>query len=245
MAVWAMACLSAHAADTGATLTVSAAASLRNAFVALAPGFEARHPGAHLAFNFAASDALLAQILSGAPVDVLATADPQTMDRAQDQRLLLPGSRHLFARNSLVLVVPLHGTQALTQLDGLKQASIQRIALGQPSGVPAGRYAKSALEAAHLWAAVEGKAVYALNVRQALDYVARGEVDAGFAYASDARTALDKVRVALAVPTPEPIVYPVAAVAGTPHAELARQFIAYLLSPAAQAVLSQSGFERP
>lgn len=241
----AMACLPAFAGESNMTLTVSGAASLRNVFMALAPGFESQHSGVRLVFNFAASDAVLAQVKNGAPVDVLATADQETMNRAQDLHLLQPGSRRSFAGNKLVLIVPMRGARHLSQLAGLKDAAIQHIALGQPSGVPAGRYAKAALEAADLWSAVEGKFVFALNVRQVLDYVARGEVDAGFVYASDARVAADKVRVAMMVPTEQAIAYSVAVVAGTARDELAQQFVAYLLSPAAQAVLLQSGFESP
>jgi molybdate transport system substrate-binding protein len=231
----------AHAAD----LTVSAAASLTNAFKELAPAFEARNPGTKLLLNFAASDALLAQIARGAPVDVFASADQETMDRAQAQQLLAGGSRRDFAGNSLVLVAPSDGTLALAALADLKQPAVRRIALGQPSGVPAGRYAKGALEAAKLWAEVEPKAVYAQNVRQALDYVARGEAEAGFVYGTDAALLKDKVKVALTVPTGTPIRYPVALIAGSPNPAAARAFVDYLLSPAGQAVLARHGFQAP
>jgi molybdate transport system substrate-binding protein len=231
----------AHAAD----LTVSAAASLTNAFKELAPAFEARNPGTKLLLNFAASDALLAQIARGAPVDVFASADQETMDRAQAQQLLAAGSRRDFAGNSLVLITPSDSTLALAALADLKQPGFKRIALGQPTGVPAGRYAKGALEAAKLWADVEPKAVYAQNVRQALDYVARGEAEAGFVYGTDAALLKDKVKVALTVPTGTPIRYPVALIAGSPNPAAARAFVDYLLSPAGQAVLARHGFQAP
>ncbi|MBB4845673.1 molybdate transport system substrate-binding protein [Paucibacter oligotrophus] len=233
--------LSARAAE----LTVSAAASLSNAFKELAPAFEAQHPGSKLLFNFAASDALLAQIARGAPVDVLATADQETMDRAEQQKLLQPGSRHNFVANSLVLVSPLQAGPVAQSLADLAKPEFKRIALGKPEGVPAGRYSKSALEAAKLWAAVEPKAVYAQNVRQALDYVARGEVEAGFVYATDAAVQKDKVKVLFSVPTQTPINYPIAAVAAAANAEDARRFIAYVMSPAGQAVLARYGFQKP
>jgi len=233
--------LSAQAAE----LTVSAAASLSNAFKEMAPAFEAQHPGTKLLFNFAASDALLAQIARGAPVDVLATADQETMDKAEQQKLLQPGSRHNFVANSLVLVSPLQGGPQAKSLADLASPEFKRIALGKPEGVPAGRYAKAALESAKLWAAVEPKAVYAQNVRQALDYVARGEVEAGFVYATDAAVQKDKVKLLFSVPTQTPISYPIAAVAGSANAVDARKFIAYVLSPAGQAVLARYGFQQP
>lgn len=241
LAALALLSLASHAAD----LTVSAAASLSNAFKELAPGFEAQHPGTQLLFNFAASDALLAQISKGAPVDVFASADQETMDKVAQQKLLVPGSRRNFVRNSLVLVTPAQGGLPLSSLADLQKPQFKRIALGKPEGVPAGRYAKGALEAARLWTAVEPKAVYAQNVRQALDYVARGEVEAGFVYATDAALQKDKVTVLLTVPTETPISYPVATVAGGANLDAARQFIDYLMSPAAQAVLARYGFAKP
>ena len=87
--------------------------------------------------------------------------------------------------------------------------------------------------------------VFAQNVRQALDYVARSEVDAGFVYATDVLILKDKVRVALEVPTSTPILYPAAAIAGSAHPDIARRFVDFLLSPAAQAVLARQGFLKP
>lgn len=236
-----LACLAAQAAE----LTVSAAASLTNAFKALAPAFEAQNPGTRLQFNFAASDALLAQIAKGAPVDVFASADQETLDKAQAQNLLVAGSRRNFVNNALVLIEPSDSTLSLKTLADLAKPAVKRLALGKPEGVPAGRYAKGALEAAKLWPAVESKAVYATNVRQALDYVARGEVEAGFVYATDAAVQKDKVKVAFTVPTDTPISYPIAAVAGSPNADAARKFVEFVLSPAGQDVLAKYGFQKP
>ena len=237
----ALAGVAAHAAD----LTVSAAASLTNAFRELGPAFEAQNGGTKVVFNFAASDALLAQISKGAPADVFAAADQESMDRADAQKLLVPGSRRNFVSNSLVLTTPADGTLLLASLADLRKAEVKRVTLGMPSGVPAGRYAKGALEAARLWAAVEPKVVYAQNVRQALDYVARGEVEAGFVYATDAAIQKDKVKVAFTVPTETPISYPVAAVAGSPNPEAARKFVDFLVTTAAQTVLVRYGFGKP
>ena len=237
----AAASLAAHSAE----LTVSAAASLSNAFKDMGPAFEAANPGTKLLFNFAASDALLAQISKGAPVDVFASADQETMDKAQAQNLLVAGTRRNFANNALVLITPADGAVHLTALADLQKPEVKRIALGKPEGVPAGRYAKGALEAAKLWTSVEPKAVFATNVRQALDYVARGEVEAGFVYATDAAVQKDKVKLAFSVPTEVAISYPVAVVTGGPNAEAARKFVDYVLSPAGQAVLAKYGFLKP
>ena len=233
--------LSAHAAE----LTVSAAASLTNAFKELGAAFEAQNLGTKVLLNFAASDTLLAQIAKGAPADVFASADEETMDKADAQKLTVSGSRRNFAGNALVLVTPSDSTLNLKALADLQQPAVKRIALGTPSGVPAGRYAKSAIESARLWGAVETKAVFAQNVRQCLDYVARGEAEAGFVYTTDATTQKDKVKVALTVATETPIRYPIAAVAGSPNAVDARKFIEFVASPAAQTVLARYGFLKP
>ncbi len=232
-------------AAMAADLLVSAAASLTSAFRTLGPAFEARNPGTKVVFNFAGSDALLAQIAQGAPVDVFAAADAATVDRAEKQKLLLPGTRTDFARNTLVLVAPASATLGVKSLADLPRASVRRIAMGSPASVPAGRYAREAIEAAGLWPVLEARMVFAQNVRQAVDYVARGEVDAGFVYATDAALMPDRVRVLATVPTRTPVTYPIAAVAGSRNPAAARRFIAFVLSPDGQEVLARFGFGRP
>jgi molybdate transport system substrate-binding protein len=233
----------AQAAD----LTVSAAASLTNAFTELGRAFEARNPGARVQFNFAASGPLLQQIAKGAPVDVFASADEETMDDAQKQDLIDAATRIDFVRNRLVVIVPADATtktlpKSLVDLGG---AAYQKIAIGQPASVPVGRYTKSTLEQANLWATIEPKMIRAQSVRQALDYVARGEVDAGFVYATDAALMPGKVRVAFAVSTLQPILYPIAVSKTAGDRALARRFVRYVASPEAQAVLARYGFARP
>lgn len=229
----------------GADLTVSAASSLTNAMRDIAPLFEAAHTGTRLQLNFGASGALLQQIAKGAPVDVFASADQETMNQAQTRGLIKTEQRRNFVSNGLVVIVARHAGVAPRMLSDLTEPAYARIAIGLPASVPVGRYTQSALAAAHLWDAIEPKMIGAHNVRQALDYVARGETDAGFVYATDAALMTDKVRVAFSVPTARPIVYPVAPLTGAPRPEAATQFVAFLLSPPAQAVLSRYGFGRP
>lgn len=226
-------------------LMVSAAASLTNAFKELAPLFEAKHPGSKVLLNFAASDALVQQVAKGAPVDVLACADQESMDKAEAQKLLTAGSRQNFAGNSLVLIVPTDSALTIRSVADLAQASVTRIAMGNPASVPAGRYTQQALEQGKLWSAVQPKAIYALSVRQSLDYVARGEVDAGFVYNTDAAIQKTKVRVVSSVPSTVAITYPAAVISSSKNAALAQQFIDFTLSSAGQAVLGQYGFMKP
>lgn len=226
-----------------AGITVSAAASLTDAFAQIGRAFEALNPGVRVDLNFAASGALLQQMANGAPVDVFASADEATMDDAERRDLVDRATRVDFARNALVVVVPTDARIAPQSLVDL--VPFRRVAIGQPASVPVGRYAKAVLEDAGLWSAIAPHAIAAQSVRQALDYVARGEVDAGFVYATDAAAVPDRVRVAFAVPTARPIVYPAAVLKNAGDVALARRFVAFLSSPAAQAVLAKHGFARP
>ena len=241
----ALAASLAMGAAGAADITVSAAASLTNAFRDVAQAFEAAHPGNKVLLNFAASDALVQQIAKGAPVDVFASADQDAMDKADGLKLLAPGSRRNFVSNSLVLIVPAASTLTLKSVADLRQPGVARITIGNPASVPIGRYAREVLEKAGEWRAVESKMIYAVSVRQSLDYVARGEVDAGVVYATDVGAQKDKVKVAVPLQSVTPVTYPVAALSGAPNGAGAAQFVAYLVAPAGQAILAKYGFGRP
>jgi len=231
----------AHAGD----LVVSAAASLTNAFKEVARGYEKENPGTQVILNFGASDVLLQQIVKGAPADVFASADQKAMDKAVAEKAVKPASRVDFAANQIVLIVPTDSKANITALKDLARDDVKRIAYGNPASVPVGRYTQSALEAAGLWNVVQAKSVLAQNVRQSLDYVSRGEVDAGFVFATDAAVMPDKVKVALRVPSQTPVTYPIAVTTREAAAQDAARFVAYVLSPAGQAILSRYGFQKP
>lgn len=235
----------AFATASATDITVSAAASLTNAFKEIGAAYEKEHGGDKVLFNFAASDPLVQQIAKGAPVDVFASADQDAMDKAESLKLLAPGSRRNFVTNSLVLIAPANSKLALKGIADLQRAAVTRVTMGNPASVPVGRYAKQALEQAKLWAAVEPKAIFGTSVRQSLDYVARGEVDAGFVYATDAIVQKDKVQVIATVPTATPVSYPIAAIAAGPQPAAGRKFVDYVLTPAGQAILARHGFGRP
>lgn len=235
-------CLSPSWAET---LTVSAASSLTNAFKEISQAFEKQNPNTQVLLNFGASGALLQQINRGAPVDVLAAADLETMDQAQQQGWVLSAHRRLFASNKLVVIQPQDRPYTLRSLQDLLQARVEKVALGHIASVPVGRYAQQALDEAKLWPQVQAKAITTQSVRQSLDYVARGEVDAGFVYETDASQMKDKVRVAFAVPLKDKIVYPIAPIHGSKQAAEAQRFTNFVLSPEAQAILEKHGFLKP
>jgi molybdate transport system substrate-binding protein len=224
---------------------VAAASSLSNVFAEIGKAYEQARPGTRVLFNFGASGQLLQQISRGAPVDVFASADTETMDRADQQRLIAGSSRVNFAANKLVLVLPGDSNLNISTLEELTDPQVQRIALGIPETVPVGRYAKGALERAGLWDGLKPKFIYTQNVRQSLDYVFRGEVDAGFVYLTDAAISPVKLRIAMEVPVERPILYPIAAVKGWGNQNRALDFIAFVRSDSGQKILARFGFLKP
>jgi molybdate transport system substrate-binding protein len=226
-------------------LIVSAAASLTNAFNEIGKAYEKANPNTRVLFNFGSSGSLLQQISRGAPVDVFASADLETMDRAQKQNLLVADTRANFVSNKLVVVLPWESLTRCQSLADLAKPEFARLGLGTPDSVPAGRYAKQELERASLWDALSAKYVYGQNVRQVLDYVARSDVDAGFVYATDAALMKDAVKVAIEVPTSQPILYPIAVVRGGGSEKAARRFVDFVKSADGQKVLARFGFGKP
>ncbi|HEX8070179.1 MAG TPA: molybdate ABC transporter substrate-binding protein [Pyrinomonadaceae bacterium] len=229
--------------DAPVEITVSAAASLKDAFTELARLYEARNE-ARVRFNFGASGVLQKQIEQGAPVDVFASAGARQMDELAAKGLVLADTRRDFARNALVLVVPADAPARLADFAQLAQASVRRVAVGNPQTVPAGQYTEQLLTNLKLWEPLRPKLVLAEDVRQVLDYVARGEVDAGVVYASDAAAAQDRVVVAARADPArhDAIRYPVAVVRDSHQTDAARRFVQLLLSPEGQAVLTRRGF---
>lgn len=224
-------------------LLVSAAASLTNAFQDMKGPFEKAHPGTTIVFNFAASGPLLQQMQQGAPVDVFASADQETMNKAE--KLVDPATRVDFAGNALVLVVPAEGALPLAGPGDLQGEQVKLVAIGNPESVPVGRYTKGALTAAGLYDALTPKFVLAESVRQALDYVVRGEVQAGFVYATDAALRADKVKVAAEVAGHKPISYPIALVQTSKSKDMGQAFIDYVTGAEGQAILARYGFKKP
>jgi molybdate transport system substrate-binding protein len=232
-------------AAQGAELIVSAASSLTNAFTDIGKEYEKAKPGTKVIFNFGSSGFLVQQIIKGAPVDVFASADEETMNRAEEKNQLMPKSRANFARNTLVLAVPKGSPLQLKTLADLQQEAVKRIAISQPGAVPVGTYSKEALEAAKLWDVLNKKYIYTQNVRQSLDYLARKEVDAAFVYRTDVEVMPDKVVTAFDVPLQADILYPIAAIRKSRNAAAALDFIAFVTSDAGQKILARYSFGKP
>jgi molybdate transport system substrate-binding protein len=239
IALAALICACCSRAQT--TLTISAAASLKDAIAETEAAYKQSHANVEFINNFGSSGTLAAQIDQGAPTDIFLSAASKPMDDLEAKGLIVAGTRRNLLRNTLVLIAPLDSK--LRDFQGLTDASIRLIALGDPASVPAGQYGRQTLAALHLLDTLNAKLVLARDVRQVLTYVETGNADAGLVYATDA-LASSKVRVVATAPETahDPIVYPAAVVKGSHSEKAARTFVEYLGSAAAQAIFVKHGF---
>lgn len=229
--------------ENAADLTVSAAVSLKDAFDEIGRAFEIK-TGRPVIFNYGASGTLQRQIENGAPVDVFASAGVRQMDELEEKKFLEPATRRDFARNTLVLIVPKDSLTGIGSFADLTKPQVQKIAVGNPKTVPAGQYAAESLKKMNLTDALQTKLIFAENVRQVLDYVRRGETDAGVVYQTDALTAKDGVKVVATADEQShaPILYPLAIIKDSRQAEAAREFADFVMSAQGQAILQKYGF---
>lgn len=229
------------------SLTVSAAISMKDAVTELGRGFSAGRPGVTVHYNWGSSGELQKQIEAGAPIDLFISAAARQMDELEKRRLIVPGTRRVFARNVLIVIKPADSRVDIAKAADLAEPRVARIVVGNPKTVPAGQYAEECLRALGLWERVQPKLIFAENVRQALEYVARGEVDAGFVYATDTATRGQAVMEAFrpAEDSYRPVAYPAAVVAGARQPAPAQAFLDLLVSPEGRAVLARHGFQPP
>jgi molybdate transport system substrate-binding protein len=244
--------LAARFADphtTDATLTISAAVSLSDALNEIQALYSQTHSQTKIVFNLGGSGTLELQIERGAPVDIFISAASEQMDGLAAKNLLLPDTRTIVASNRVVLIVPANPPPSSPRIESfadLAKPEVRTIAIGEPASVPAGHYAQQILEHAGVWGQVRAKAVLAKDVRQVLAYIETGNADAGIVYATDARTT-SRVRVVAeaAADSHDPVIYPAAVLKASQNADGARDFLKFLLMPAAQAVFAKYGFSPP
>ena len=223
-------------------LTISAAASLKDAMDVIQNTYQEEHPEVTLKFNFGGSGSLQQQISQGAPVDLFFSAAEDKFDVLVEQGNIAKEDGVDLLGNSLVLVVP-KDEQSIKGFEDLAKEEINKISIGTPETVPAGKYAKESLEKTDLWKDVESKVVYAKDVRQVLSYVETGNVAAGIVYSTDALVS-DKVNI-VATADPEtytPIIYPVGIIKDSKNYEEAKEFYSYLQSDDALKVFQKYGF---
>lgn len=241
-------CGPGEAPPSRAAASVYAASSLTDVMKALGEAYAAEgHPAP--VFNFAASSELARQVEGGAAADVFISADEAWMDALAEKRLVDPASRVTLLTNTLVLITPADRPLILEIKPGMDLAGALgggKLAMANPESVPAGRYARQALESLGVWDTLAGSVARAENVRAALRFVEAGEAAAGIVYATDARAAGAAVSVAGTFPEPThaPITYPAAIIAGK-NGGPGAGFMAFLRTDRARRLFAQAGFGLP
>src|SRR5271165_4077213 len=229
----------ASASAATGTITVFAAASLTGTFTELGKQFEAAHPGDTVKFSFGPSSGLATEITSGAPADVFASAAPANMDtvvKAGDA-----SSPQDFAKNTAEVAVPPSNPANVTSVNNLAKSSV-KVALCQPQ-VPCGVVAAEVFKNAGI---TVKPVTLQPDVKSVLTQVELGNVDAGMVYVTDVKAAGSKVKgVTIPASDNASTLYPIATVSSSTHQAEAQAFVAYVLSPAGQQVLSAAGFQAP
>ncbi|MGQ0602262.1 MAG: molybdate ABC transporter substrate-binding protein [Anaerolineales bacterium] len=233
------------------TLTVFAAASLKDAFTELGERFEMSNAGVTVSFNFAGSQQLAQQLVEGAPADVFASANQKQMDSAIDGGRIAKGATQPFVKNRLVVIVPADNPAQIVALADLARPGLKLILAARE--VPVGQYSLDFLEktqadstfAVGFKDAVLNNVVsYEENVRAVLSKVSLGEADAGIVYTSDVSgDGAEQIgRIEISDDLNTIAIYPIAPVGDSAHAETARAFVDFVLSSEGQATLKRYGF---
>jgi len=237
------------AIPTKHTLTVFAAASLTGAFQEIGKDYETTNPGVNVSFNFAGSQILRTQLEQGAAADVFSSADHKNMDLLVTENLVDENTYQDFATNKLTVVLPAGNPGNVQTLEDLARPNLKLILAD--SSVPAGNYARQILtnmSEAPMYGADFSEKVLAnvvsneTDVKQVVTKVELGEADAGIVYISDAIAAPDLITISIPNEFNVTAKYPIAVLTNAPEPKLAEAFIAYILSPAGQAVLNKWGF---
>lgn len=224
-------------------LTISAAASLEDAFNEIKPVFEEEHQNIKLFFNLGGSGALQKQIIQGAPVDIFFSAAEDKFDELVSKGIIDPNQSKDMLKNSLVLIIPKDSKDSIKGFEDLVKVDDKKIALGTPEAVPAGNYGKQTLESLGLWEQIQSNLVFAKDVRQVLTYVETGNAAAGMVYKTDALTS-DKVTVVTeaASDSHDPIVYPAGIIKSSKNIEEANIFYQFLQEKKAKDIFKKYGF---
>lgn len=227
-------------------LLIAAAASLEYSLKdQLIPMFQEQYPYITVEGTYDSSGKLQTQIEEGLEADLFFSAATTQMDALKEEGFVAEGSIVELLENKIVLIVPTGQTQGYETFEDIAKA--QTPALGDPASVPAGQYAKEALEALGIWEEVSSKASFGTNVTEVLNWVSQGSAEAGIVYATDAATQKDRVEVVAQAPEDslaEPVIYPVGILDGSQHAEEAELFLGFLQSEEAAQVFEEHGFAR-
>lgn len=224
------------------SLTISAAASLKDAMEEIKTAYTKEKPNVTITYNFGSSGSLQQQIEQGAEVDLFLSAAAKQMNALKDKGLIAEDTRKDLLGNRIVLVIP-KDSAVITDFKDLAGDKVKKLALGEPKSVPVGQYGEEALKKMNLLDAVKLKVVYGRDVKEVLTWVETGNADAGIVYETDAKVS-GKVKIAAAAPDGSytPVVYPAAVIKASKNADSSKEFINYLYSSKAKPVFEKYGF---
>ncbi len=222
---------------------ISAAASLKDSLIDIKKNYALMNPSVKLTFNFGGSGTLQQQIEQGAPADLFIAAGKAQVDALEKKNLLINESRVNLLGNALVLVTGKDNT-SIQSIQDLTKSEVGKIGVCAPESAPVGKYAQESLANLKLWDTLQPKVVLAKDVTQVLNYVEKGNADAGFVYQSDARGST-KVNIVTVAPASShsPIVYPAAIIANSKNKQEAKDFLKYLQGLEAQQIFVKYGFK--
>ena len=223
-------------------LNISAAASLKEVMADLETEYKKNNENVTLVVNYGSSGSLQQQIEQGAPCDLFISAGQTQMNNLKNENLLLDETTKDLVENELVLVKA-EGIE-IENFDDLNSDKINKIAVGEPSSVPAGKYADEVLVNTGIKEKIADKLVFAKDVKEVLAWVASGNADVGFVYLSDALSS-DKVTIVENVQVNEhtPITYPVSVIKDSKNIDEAKAFEDFLFSSTAQDIFEKYGYK--
>ena len=223
-------------------LNISAAASLKEAMAKIEEEYKKVNENVTLVVNYGASGSLQQQIEQGAPCDVFISAGQKQMKALDEAGLLLDGTYKDLLENDLVLIAPKDSD--VSNLDDLNTDKVKHIAVGEPSSVPAGKYADEVLVNLDLKDKIKDKLVFAKDVKEVLAWTQSGNAEVGFVYYSDTINT-DNVKIVETTPSTShsAIVYPIAVIKESKKPEAAKEFEDFLLSKDGQAILKDFGYK--
>ena len=223
-------------------LNISAAASLKEAMADLEAAYTSKNPEISFVVNYGSSGSLQQQIEQGAPCDLFISAGEKQMTALEEEGLLLDGTNKDLVKNSLVLVTS--NDSEISSIDSLNSDAVSKIALGEPSSVPAGKYADETLTSLAIKDSLNNKLVFAKDVKEVLAWTASGNADAGFVYLSDALSS-DGVKIVETISEEyhSPITYPVAIIKDSDDIDAAKAFEDFLFTDEAQEIFEKYGYK--
>ena len=228
--------------DKTIELNISAAASLKEAMADLEAAYTSKNPEVSFVINYGSSGSLQQQIEQGAPCDLFISAGEKQMTALEEEGLLLDGTNKDLVKNSLVLVTS--NDSEISSIDSLNSDAVSKIALGEPSSVPAGKYADETLTSLAIKDSLSDKLVFAKDVKEVLAWTASGNADAGFVYLSDALSS-DGVKIVETISEEyhSPITYPVAIIKDSDDIDAAKAFEDFLFTDEAQEIFEKYGYK--